>query len=607
MEAAGADEQRLRAAGAQRRDDMRQVVTAAGAIDPAIERDSLASKRAPERDEVLALVQFIGPPKDAWLERLRATGAQIVTYQAENAYVVHASGDAAERLAGLVGADPAVRAVIPLGVADKVEGPAGAPGRYAVSTVAGPVGEDARDAAAAAGSPVGGASTVGELRTQYLELSAADVAELASDPAVVAIEPDALPTPNDERTAQIVAGNLAPPAFTAPSGPGYLAWHDAQFPGGYDVTIDVTDTGLDDGSLTPEHPDFHELGSSSDPGRVDYQADYTSPPPTGVDLDTDARDCSGHGTNVASIAAGYNDATGPENRDTAGFSYGLGIAPLARIGMSKVFQSCSTYDGSDAGSLPDHAFAPNTSVSTIGSNAYASGARISNNSWGAGGVDGWGEYSGRSQEFDQLVRDAQSGTAGNQELAEVLSAGNDGAVGSGSIHTEGSAKNVITVGASEGVRATGGDGCATADTSADNARQVADFSSRGPTDDGRLKPDLVAPGTHVTGARPLDDSFYNGSGTCNPVFAGTLGYSLVSGSSQAAPQVSGAAALVHAWYEDNEGVPPSPALTKALLINTASDLGGGPGNEQGFGRVNLGAVFDSTAARAVRPAACRPA
>ncbi len=595
VEAAGGDEQRLRAAGAQRRDDMREVVTAAGALDPVTDRASLAGKQAPDRDEVLALVQFIGPPKDAWLERLRATGARIVTYQAENAYVVHASGDAVERLAGLVGADPAVRAVVPLGVADKVEGPADAPGRYAVSTVAGPAGADARDAAADAGSPVSGASTVGELRTQYLELTAADVAELAGDPAVVAIEPDPLPTPNDERTAQIVAGNLAPPAFTAPSGPGYLPWHDAQFPGGYDVTIDVTDTGLDDGTLAPEHPDFHELGSGASPGRVVYQADYTSPPPGGVDLDTDARDCSGHGTNVASIAAGYNDGTGPQNQDTGGFNHGLGVAPLAQIGVSKVFQGCSTYDGPDLGSAPDHAFAPDTSISAIASNAYDGGARISNNSWGAGGATGWGEYTARTREFDGLVRDAQSGTPGNQELVEVLSAGNDGAVGTATIHTEGSAKNVITVGASESVRATGEDGCGTVDASADNARQVAGFSSRGPTDDGRLKPDLVAPGTHVTGARPLDDSSYNGSGTCNPVFAGTLGYSLVSGSSQAAPQVSGAAALVRAWYEDNEGVPPSPALTKALLINAASDLGGGPGNDQGFGRVDLGAVFDSTA------------
>ena len=81
VDAVGADERRLRAAGAERRDGMRTVTTAAGRLDPAADRPSLAGKRAPDRDEVLALVQFVGPPKDAWLERLRATGARIVAYQ----------------------------------------------------------------------------------------------------------------------------------------------------------------------------------------------------------------------------------------------------------------------------------------------------------------------------------------------------------------------------------------------------------------------------------------------------------------------------------------------------------------------------------------------
>ena len=57
------------------------------------------------------LVQFVGPIKDAWLERLRSTGARIVEYVAQNGYVVHASGAEVDRLAGLVGTYPAVRAV----------------------------------------------------------------------------------------------------------------------------------------------------------------------------------------------------------------------------------------------------------------------------------------------------------------------------------------------------------------------------------------------------------------------------------------------------------------------------------------------------------------
>jgi subtilisin-like proprotein convertase family protein len=591
VEAAGEDDQRLREAGAQLRDDMREVTTAAGSIDPAADRASLAGKEAPDRGEVLALVQFVGPPKDAWVDRLRATGAGIVSYQAENAYVVHASGDAVDRLAALVGTDAAVRAVTAVSAADKLVGPSGASGRYAVSTIAGDVGEDARERATAEGDAVGTPLTVAGLRTQYLELDADSVAELARDPSVVAIERDAAPRPSDERSSQIVAGNLNP--FAQPSGPDYLSWHNARFPGAFPFAIDVSDTGLDDGTLTPDHPDFYEGGSLGNPDRIDYQANYTG--------DSDARDCTGHGTNVASIAAGFNSSAGAANEDGSGFQYGLGVAPLAEIGASKIFDCTGTA-------------APSWSPATLTSNAYANEARISNNSWGTG-MGLWGSYTSRSRAYDQLVRDAQSGTGGNQEMVEVFAAGNDGDgtpgdlnEGYGSIHAEGTAKNVITVGASEGVRATGTDGCGTPDTGADSARDIANFSSRGPTDDGRLKPDLVAPGTHVTGARPLFGGTppFNGTGTCNPFFAGT--YSLVSGTSQAAPAVAGAAALVRDWYVRTQGSAPSPALTKALLINTADDLGGGnngkgdaiaagPNDDQGWGRVDVGAAIDSTPRR----------
>ena len=138
---------------------------------------------------------------------------------------------------------------------------------------------------------------------------------------------------------------------------------------------------------------------------------------------------------------------------------------------------------------------------------------------------------------------------------------------------------MITVGASESVRPIGGsDGCGVPDTGSDSARDVIDFSSRGPTDDGRTKPDVVAPGTHVTGAQPQSLP-YSGTGTCNPFFpaGGTL-YSLVSGTSQAAPEVTGMASAVHDWFHRTHGAGaryPSPAMTKALIVNTARTIVGG--------------------------------
>jgi subtilisin-like proprotein convertase family protein len=601
VEARGADEQRLRSAGAERRDDMRRVETAAGEIDPSVERPALAAKNAPDRQETLALVQFVGPPKEAWLDRLRETGARIVTYQAENAYVVHASGAAVDRLAALQGTYPAVRAVSVLTAADKLEDRMSRSGVFAVTTVAGVPGEGARDEAAALGGTAAAAPvTVGSLRTEYRTLSSSEVAELARDTGVVAVEASAEPELFDERAAQIVAGNVTGPPLVQPTEGSYLEWlvDPLRIPdeSTFDFAIDVTDEGFDNGADPPAHPDFRERGSVANPDRVAYVADYTSDP--------DGRDCGGHGTHVASIATGYNSTSdAPTFSDDRGFRHGLGIAPFARVGASKIFRGCS-----------DGGFSLSTTFTDLAANSYAGGARISNNSWGTGNLDNWGDYTPRSREFDRLVRDARPSEAGNQAMVEVFAAGNDGDGGDdsedegyGTISAEASAKNVITVGATESVRSIQNPKpeCEPPNTGADSARDVIDFSSRGPTDDGRLKPDLVAPGTHITGAAP-QHAGYAGFGVCHTLLPGTTFYSMVSGTSQATPQVSGAAALVRHWYRRTQGTDPSPALTKALLINTATDVAGGlngkgdttakgPNSDQGWGRVTLGNALDGTA------------
>ena len=113
----------------------------------------------------------------------------------------------------------------------------------------------------------------------------------------------------------------------------------------------------------------------------------------------------------------------------------------------------------------------------------------------------------------------------------------------------------------------------------------------------------------MAGAQPQTGALYNGSGTCNPQFpAGSSKYTLVSGTSQAAPETTGFAALLHEWYRVHEGGGtryPSPAMTKALMVNTATDIAGGddgaggvngaiPTQVQGWGRINLGRVLDGT-------------
>ena len=99
---------------------MREVLLAGGEVDPAA-RPSLADKDAPDRVEALVLVQFVGPVKGEWLAKLHGTGATVLGYAAQNGYIVHAEGDALDRVTELVGSYPAVRAATALRPADKVE------------------------------------------------------------------------------------------------------------------------------------------------------------------------------------------------------------------------------------------------------------------------------------------------------------------------------------------------------------------------------------------------------------------------------------------------------------------------------------------------------
>ena len=258
------------------------------------------------------------------------------------------------------------------------------------------------------------------------------------------------------------------------------------------------------------------------------------------------------------------------------------------------------------------------------SRAYRDGARISTNSWGSA-VNG--AYSVDSQTFDALVRDAQpSGSAvpaaGNQEMVIVFAAGNDGPAAS-SVGSPGTAKNVITVGASENVRAIGGaDECGLDDLGADSAGDIASFSSRGPTTDGRRKPDLVAPGTHVTGGVFQTDT-PGATGQARGVLRRhrrlrrarrqllprrpAVLHRVVRHLATPRPPSRAAAALVRQYFLNQGLSAPSPAMTKAFLMGSARYLTGAdagdtlPSNTQGMGLLDLGMAFDGAPRISARP------
>lgn len=411
------------------------------------------------------------------------------------------------------------------------------------------------------------------------------VAELAGLTGIYELELAARRVPANDLTR--VGLGVAPDPITATN---YLGLT------GKGVMVNINDTGVD--------------ATQADlAGRVTFDS-----PSSGTDI-------NGHGTHVAGIIAGsgvqsltVSSATGSTMPPQA--LQFRGLAPAAGIYSVGV----DLEDG------------PASGDSWVQQTAARTNVLISNNSWLYSGAN---SYNIAAASYDAAVRDALPGVPGSQPLLFVFASGNAGGGsdnGTGgkadSVLSPATAKNVLTIGAVEHPRlvtnqtwtCAGGPGCQTNEPwlgLTDSSSQVARFSSRGNVginiegEFGRIKPDVVAPGTFIVSARSAQwdparyyaqsNNFFcpapdaNSSMVLSNLNAG-LGpyYRFESGTSLAAAAVSGVLALMEEFFEQRLRRTNSPALMKALVINGARSLGGsydldphGGTNFQGWGLLNL--------------------
>ncbi|MFC5635419.1 S8 family peptidase [Streptomyces bullii] len=281
---------------------------------------------------------------------------------------------------------------------------------------------------------------------------------------------------------------------------------------GYDgkgVKIAVLDTGVD-----ATHPDLK--------GQVVAEKNFSPSPGT--------NDKVGHGTHVASIAAGTGAKSGGKYK---------GVAPGAKILNGKV--------------LSDEGFGNDSEILAGMEWAVAEGADVINMSLGGGD----------SAEIDPLEA-AVNKLSEDKGVLFAIAAGNEGDFGEQTIGSPGSAAAALTVGA------------------VDDKDKLASFSSRGPGMDGALKPDVTAPGVDITAASA------KGNDIAKEVGEKPAGYMSISGTSMATPHVAGAAAILKQQHPEWKYTELKGALTGSTKGGKYTPF------QQGSGRVQVDKAVKQT-------------
>jgi subtilisin family serine protease len=476
--------------------------TLSGGIDPAL----IESLEAPGREPVYAVLRFESALTRSQHAALRGAGIELLGYLHDYGYtaaIPRSSVLTRAAFDGFVGADRLLASdKIDPRLARRIAASPDATLRVVVEFFTGV------DPTTILGLP--GATPPRAAATRWTtDLSATEIAVLAEEARVKRVGPAALRfLPLNATGRRHSRTNSAQQSNFIPVVPIYSV-------DGEPVSIGIFDTGIDE-----VHDDFRGVGTDGLAGVLRVQNTNTL--------------AGEHGTLVASIAAGSGFNSEPQGLPAFRLR---GHAPNAQLGDYQAFTWTDTNVidrfqealGTDEMHVTNHSYGESVSV-----------------------------YDSRAADLDRIVRGDPVDGISVPPRPQVWAAGNNGQIAEYEAWQVGAdeegyysvlttAKNTISVGSVDALDS-----------------KLSDFSSLGPTFDGRIKPDVTAPGCETWYGLGI-------RGAKN----GTQDYMRNEGTSFAAPAVTGVIALMmHQYYNSHDKTLPAllPSAYKAMLVHTAVDL-----------------------------------
>jgi hypothetical protein len=487
------------------------------------------------------IIQFSGPIRAQWFDELKRVGVDAFGYLPNYAVLANLTSEHRSAVAGL----PMVRWTGLFQPAYKLQQElldASGPHKLVILLMPGETETAVTDAVAALGGTVDETMTSDFGTTITVSVDGGDIPALARVSSVAWIQEWTQGSFCNNTSQWVMQGGYrgtAPPDTSMAARP---VWRNGVR--GQRVILSVTDTGLNTG-----HNMFRDPSLSITPPGI--WPDHRKVVAFKLFQGATATEYTYHGSHVQGSVAGDDSVTN-------GTSYYDGMAPKARLYFVDI------ESGSGNFVVPtDHTPLWDTVYQGRGLPDSLKPIKQQSGSWG------WSNSSGT-----YLTQDASTDAFcwKHKDYMCLMAAGNE--YSARRLRNPGIAKNVLTIGATE--RGT-------------SSNVIANFSSRGPTQDGRIKPNVMAPGVDIMSAQS----------------SGQSGYSAMSGTSMATPTANGTVGLMRCYLQEGyypTGAPVpgnrftyvSSALLRSMAMASADPNVGSytiPSTDIGWGRIDADSVL----------------